>query len=61
MMMIDDYMDMRKSRFELVCSAGLWRVHDKQEHTYTWGMTMDEAKHYLQRQGVKVRDVKVVN
>ena len=42
-------------------TTGLWSVHDKKEYSYTWGMTMDEALHYLSQQGVNPNDVTILN
>ena len=59
----EDYQEEQRTRYELVPTrtTGLWSVHDKVEHTYTWGMTMDEATHYLRRQGINIKDVTVCN
>ena len=56
-------MEEQRTRYELVPTrtTGLWSVHDKEAHTYTWGMTMDEALHYLRQQGVNPNDVPVCN
>lgn len=59
----EDYMEEQRTRYELVPTrtTGLWSVHDKEAHTYTWGMTMDEALHYLRQQGVNPTDVTILN
>lgn len=59
----EDYMEEQRTRYELVPTrtTGLWSVHDKKECTYTWGMTMDEATHYLRQQGVNPNDVTILN
>lgn len=56
-------MEEQRTRYELVPTrtTGLWSVHDKEAHTYTWGMTMDEATHDLRRQGVNPNDVTILN
>ena len=56
-------MEEQRTRYELVPtrSTGLWSIHDKKEHSYTWGMTMDEALHYLRQQGVNPNDVTILN
>ena len=56
-------MEEQRTRYELVPTrtTGLWSVHDKKECTYTWGMTMDEATHYLHRQGINIKEVPVCN
>ena len=56
-------MEEQRTRYELVPTrtTGLWSVHDKKECTYTWGMTMDEATHYLRQQGINIKDVPVCN
>lgn len=56
-------MEEQRTRYELVPTrtTGLWSVHDKKEHSYTWGMTMDEATHYLRQQGVNPTDVTILN
>ena len=56
-------MEEQRTRYELVPTrtTGLWSVHDKEAHTYTWGMTMDEALHYLRQQGVNPTDVTILN
>ena len=58
----EDYLEQQQNRYELVPTrTGLWSVHDREEHTYTWGMTLDEATHYLRQQGVKPNDVTILN
>ena len=59
----EDYMEEQRTRYELVPTrtTGLWSVHDKKEHSYTWGMTMDEALHNLRQQGVNPNDVTILN
>ena len=59
----EDYMEEQRTRYDLVPTrtTGLWSVHDKKEHSYTWGMTMDEATHYLRQQGVNPTDVTILN
>ena len=55
-------MEEQRTRYELVPTrTGLWSVHDKEARTYTWGMTMDEATHYLRQQGVNPNDVTILN
>lgn len=56
-------MEEQRTRYELVPTrtTGLWSVHDKEAHTYTWGMTLDEATHYLRRQGIDIKEVTVCN
>ena len=55
-------MEEQRTRYELVPTrTGLWSVHDKEAHTYAWGMTMDEATHYLRQQGVNPTDVTILN
>lgn len=60
---LEDYFEQQQHRYELVPTrtTGLWSVHDKEAHTYTWGMTMDEATHYLRQQGVNPNDVTILN
>lgn len=59
---LEDYFEQQQHRYELVPTrTGLWSVHDKEAHTYTWGMTMDEATHYLRQQGVNPTDVTILN
>ena len=58
----EDYLEEQHTRYELVPTrTGLWSVHDKEAHTYTWGMTLDEATHYLHRQGINIKEVPVCN
>ena len=58
----EDYLEEQRTRYELVPTrTGLWSVHDKEAHTYTWGMTLDEATHYLRRQGIDIKEVPVSN
>ena len=55
-------MEEQRTRYELVPTrTGLRSVHDKEAHTYTWGMTMDEALLYLRQQGVNPTDVTILN
>ena len=55
-------MEEQRTRYELVPTrTGMWSIHDKVEHTYTWGMTLDEATHYLHRQGININEVPVCN
>ena len=62
MFCFEDYMEEQRTRYELVPTrTGLWSVHDKKEHSYTWGMTLDEATHYLRRQGIDIKEVTVCN
>ena len=63
MFCFEEYMEEQRTRYELVPTrtTGLWSVHDKKEHSYTWGMTMDEALHYLRQQGVNPNDVTILN
>ena len=63
MFCFEEYMEEQRTRYELVPTrtTGLWSVHDKKEHSYTWGMTMDEALHYLRQQGVNPTDVTILN
>lgn len=59
---LEDYFEQQQHRYELVPTrTGLWSVHDREEHTYTWGMTLDEATHYLRRQGIDIKEVTVCN
>lgn len=59
---LEDYFEQQHHRYELVpICTGLWSVHDREEHTYTWGMTLDEATHYLRRQGIDIKEVTVCN
>lgn len=61
-MTIEDYFEEQKNRYELVPNrCGLWSVHDTVEHTYTLGMTLDEARHYLYRLGIDIKDVAICN
>ena len=61
-MWYEDYIESQRTRYELVViRSGLWSVHDREEHTYTWGMTLDEARQYLRRQNVDIKDVSVCN
>ena len=59
----EDYLEEQQNRYELVPTrtTGLWSVHDKEAHTYTWGMTLDEATHYLRRQCIDIKEVTVCN
>ena len=62
MFCFEDYMEEQRTRYELVPTrTGLWSVHDKKECTYTWGMTLDEATHYLHRQGINIKDIQIYN
>ena len=62
MFCFEDYMEEQRTRYELVPTrTGLWSVHDKEARTYTWGMTMDEATHYLRQEGVNPTDVTILN
>ena len=58
----EDFLEQQQQRYELVPTrTGLWSIHDREEHTYTWGMTLDEATHYLRLQGIEIKKVTVCN
>ena len=55
-------MEEQRTRYELVPTrTGLWSVHDKKEHSYTWGMTLDEALQFLKRRGIDINNVPICN
>ena len=59
---LEDYLEQQQNRYELVTTrTGMWSIHDREEHTYTYGMTLDEATHYLRRQGIDIKEVPVCN
>lgn len=58
----EEWFEERRNRYELVVTrSGLWSVHDKENHTYTWGMTLDEARHYLRREGIDISQVPIID
>ena len=58
----EDYLEELRTRYELVPTrTGLWSIHDKVEHTYTLGMTLDEVMQYLKRRGIDINNVPICN
>ena len=58
----EDYLEEQRTRYELVPTrTGLWSIHDKVEHTYTLGMTLDEVMQYLKRRGIDINNVPICN
>ena len=59
---IEEYIEGFACRYELVAlPSRLWSIHDMEEHTYTWGLTMDEVRRYMARLGVDMKEVPIVN
>lgn len=56
--------DEQGARFELLPSkavAQCWNLHDREENTYLWSMTLEEVNEYLRAIGVRPEDVRIMN
>ena len=61
-MTIEEYIEEQQHRYELVTNrSGLWSIHDKKEHSYTLGMTLDEALQFLKLHGIDINNVPICN
>ena len=59
---VEEYKEEQQRRYEIVTNRfGMWSIHDKVEHTYTLGMTLDEVMQYLKRRGIDINNVPISN
>lgn len=59
---VEEYLYRQQHRYELVTNRfGMWVIHETVCHTYSLGMTLDEALQFLKRRGIDINNVPICN